>query len=40
MQKNFLKDLLKSSETVFSFKELLLKFKGDDSETLKAKLHY
>jgi len=40
MQKNFLKELLKSSETVFSFKELLLKFKEDDPETLKAKLHY
>lgn len=40
MQKNFLKKILKLSETVFSFKELLLRFRTDDSKTLKSKLNY
>lgn len=40
MEKNFLKELLKSPETVFSFKELLLKFRTVDSKSLKSKLHY
>jgi hypothetical protein len=38
MQKNFLKEILKSPETIFSFKELLLKFRTTDSKTLKSKL--
>jgi predicted transcriptional regulator of viral defense system len=40
MQKNFLKRLLRSEQTVFSFKELLLTFRTDDSKSLKAKLNY
>lgn len=40
MQKNFLKEILRTDQTVFSFKELLLKFKTDEVKTLKSKLNY
>ncbi len=35
-----LKEILKADQTVFSFKELLLKFKEFDREALKSKLNY
>lgn len=40
MQKNILKVILKSKQTVFSFKELLLLLKTDDVRALKSKLNY
>ncbi len=40
MQASFLKQILRSKQTVFSFKELLLIFKTDDSKSVKAKLNY
>jgi len=40
MQKNFLNQLLRSPGTVFSFKELLLRFKDEEKSGLKAKLNY
>lgn len=40
MQKQFLKSLLREHQTVFSFKELLLKFKPDKIKTLQSQLHY
>jgi hypothetical protein len=40
MKKKFIQELLRSSQTVFSFKELLLKFKVDDPQELTAQLHY
>ena len=40
MRKNILKEILKSDQTVFSFKELLLLFSSIDKESLKSSLHY
>ncbi len=40
MQDNILKIMLKSKQTVFSFKELLLLLKTDDVAALKSKLNY
>ncbi len=40
MQRNILKEILKSDQTVFSFKELLLLFSSIDKESLKSSLHY
>ncbi len=40
MKRNFLQELLRSPETVFSFKELLLRFRTTDVQTLKSKLNY
>lgn len=40
MKKNVLQEILRSSETVFSFKELLLRFRNNDVQTLKSKLNY
>lgn len=40
IQKNFLKEILRTTQTVFSFKELILKFKPDEINTLKSKLNY
>jgi hypothetical protein len=40
MQENILKVMLKSKQTVFSFKELLLLLKTDDVTALKSTLNY
>lgn len=40
MQKNIIKEILRADQTVFSFKELLLRHKDLSSETLKSTLHY
>ena len=40
MKKRFLNELLRSNQTVFSFKELLLQFRTDDVKTLTSKLSY
>jgi len=40
MQTNFLKAILNTDQTVFSFKELLLKFQTDETNNLKSKLNY
>jgi hypothetical protein len=40
MEENILKIMLKSKQTVFSFKELLLLLKTDDVAALKSKLNY
>ena len=38
--KNVLKNILKSDQTVFSFKDLYLRFKDVDKDKLKSKLNY
>ena len=40
MEKRFLNELLRSDQTVFSFKELLLQFRTDDVKALASKLSY
>ena len=40
MKKRFLNELLRSDQTVFSFKELILKFRTDDVKSLTSKLSY
>lgn len=40
MQKNILNALLRETQTVFSFKELLLRFKTDEVKALKSQLNY
>jgi hypothetical protein len=40
MKKRFLNELLRSDQTVFSFKELLLHFRTDDIKSLASKLSY
>lgn len=40
MQKRNLQELLRVNQTVFSFKEILLRFKTDDVASLKSKLNY
>ena len=40
MKKQFIKDILRLSQTVFSFKELLILFKPDDIKAFQSKLHY
>lgn len=40
MKKNILKKILKTNQTVFSFKELLLLLQPIDKDSLKSKLHY
>lgn len=40
MRKNFLKELLRETQTVFSFKELLLKFKPEEIKAFQSKLNY
>jgi len=40
MQNNFLREILKSSKTVFSFKEIMLLFRRADSKNLKSQLTY
>ena len=40
MEKNLLNELLRSDQTVFSFKELLLQFRTDNVKRLASKLSY
>ena len=40
MKKNLLKDLLRTDQTVFSFKELLIKLKPTNLENFKSQLSY
>ena len=40
MAESFIKKLLRSDQTVFSFNELLLLWKNGGSKTLKSKVHY
>lgn len=40
MKENFLKEILRKNQTVFSFKELFLKFRGVTEKSLKSKLNY
>lgn len=40
MQKRNLQELLRANQTVFSFKEILLRFKTDKLSSLKSKLNY
>jgi predicted transcriptional regulator of viral defense system len=40
MQKGFLNNLLRSKQTVFSFKELMLLWDGIDAATARARVHY
>ncbi len=40
MQGNILKKILKTDQTVFSFKELLLLLQPIDKDSLKSRLHY
>lgn len=40
MHENFFKELLQTNQTVFSFKDLLIKYRGIQVKTLKSKLHY
>lgn len=40
MIKGFLKNLLRSKQTVFTFKDLLLLWEGIDVDTAKSRVHY
>lgn len=40
LKENFLKAILRKNQTVFSFKELFLKFRGVTEKSLKSKLNY
>lgn len=40
MQKKFLQELLRADQTVFSFKELILRFRTDEINALTSKLSY
>lgn len=40
MQKNFLKELLRTDQTVFSFKELIVRFRTSNVKALASKLNY
>lgn len=40
MEDKLLNEILKSKQTVFSFKELSIKFKSINQKNLKSKLHY
>lgn len=37
---NYLKKILRTNQTVFSFKDLILQFRTDDTEALKSKISY
>ena len=40
MEEGFFKNILREDQTVFSFKELLLKYRGIDPKVLKSKISY
>lgn len=40
MKKGFLKNLLRSQQTVFTFKDLLLLWEGVDVDSAKSRVHY
>jgi len=40
MQDNILQEILRSNQTVFTFKELLIRRRGINTKTLKSRLHY
>jgi predicted transcriptional regulator of viral defense system len=40
VKKGYLKDLLRSRQTVFTFRELMLLWGGIDSKTARARVHY